>query len=327
MRVWIALFCRQLALVAAAALAYFGVRGLTEGDVDRARGHAADLLAFERAIGVDAETALQRTVLDHDWLLTTANWVYIWLHWPLLIVTLAWLLIAHRDRYFEFRNAIFVSGAIGLLIYVSLPLAPPRLFSAEFVDTVTQHSHSYRVLQPPALVNKYAAMPSLHVGWNLLAGIAWWHAGRVGGRRRSWATAAIAMPAAMAWATIATGNHWVLDAFVGSAIALIGLAVARRFTGQLAGRTVEQFDHLAFAHRPEVAVVLADRPEAARRLDGDAHVGGIAEVGDPAARRHRNGEHDPPRTVCSRDLARRPRGRTGGETVVDDDHHTTVERA
>ena len=36
---------------------------------------------------------------------------------------------------------------------------------------MTLHSHSYRVLQPPGLVNKYAAMPSLHVGWNLLAGI------------------------------------------------------------------------------------------------------------------------------------------------------------
>ena len=36
---------------------------------------------------------------------------------------------------------------------------------------MTELSRSYRVLQPPALVNKFAAMPSLHVGWNLLVGI------------------------------------------------------------------------------------------------------------------------------------------------------------
>ena len=152
---------------------------MTEGNVDQARHHAERLLAFERRLGIDIETTLQQMVLDHDDLLTVANWVYIWLHWPLLTVTLVWLLVAHRDRYFELRNAMFVSGAIGLLIYVTLPMAPPRLFSPDFIDTVTLHSHSYRVLQPPGLVNKYAAMPSLHVGWNLLAGIAWWHAGRL----------------------------------------------------------------------------------------------------------------------------------------------------
>jgi membrane-associated phospholipid phosphatase len=322
-RAWIVLFSRQLALVVGAALAYFGVRGVTEGEVEQARRHAADLLALERSIGIDVETALQRAVLDHEWLLTTANWVYIWFHWPLLTITLVWLLVAHRDRYVELRNAIFASGAIGLLIYVSLPMAPPRLFSAEFVDTVTQHSHSYRVLQPPGLVNKYAAMPSLHVGWNLLAGIAWWHAGRVGGKRRSWSIAAVAMPIAMAWATVATGNHWVLDAIVGSLVALAGLAVARR----LGRRPLEQVGHLAVAHRAEVAVVLADSTEVARRLDGDVPVRGVTEVGDPAARCHRNGEHDPPRPACSRDLARRSRRRTGRETVVDDDHHPTIERA
>jgi membrane-associated phospholipid phosphatase len=247
-KAWIGLFVRQLALVLGAVLAYFGVRGLTEGDVELARQHSSDLLALERWLRIDIETTLQRAVVDHDWLLTTANWVYIWLHWPVLIGTLVWLLVAHRDRYLELRNAIFVSGAIGMLIYATLPMAPPRLFSPEFIDTVTLHSHSYRVLQPPGLVNKYAAMPSLHVGWNLLAGISWWHAGRSGAKPHTWAVAAIAMPVAMAWATIATGNHWVLDAIVGSLVALIGLAVARRIT-----------PHPAVAHREEVEAA-ADVP-------------------------------------------------------------------
>ena len=321
MKAWIGLFARQLALVLGAVLAYFGVRGLTEGDVGRARANAADLLALEGRLGIDVETTLQRAVVEHGWLLTAANWVYIWLHWPLLTGSLVWLLVAHRDRYLELRNAIFVSGAIGMLIYATLPMAPPRLFSAEFVDTVTLHSHSYRVLQPPGLVNKYAAMPSLHVGWNLLAGIAWWHAGRSGDKPRSWSFAAIAMPVAMAWATIATGNHWVLDAIVGSAVALIGLAVARRITPH----PIEHRDHVTVVNGVEVSIVLADGTESPRRLDGDVPVGGGAEVAIEFVRRDRHGQHHAGGAGCPRDLARGSRGGTGGEPVVDHHHDVAAE--
>ena len=318
MKAWIGLFARQLALVLGAVLAYFGVRGLTEGDVGRARSHAADLLALERRLGIDIETTLQRTVVENGWLLTAANWVYIWLHWPLLTGTLVWLLIAHRDRYIELRNAIFVSGAIGMVIYAALPLAPPRLFSAEFIDTVTLHSHSYRVLQPPGLVNKYAAMPSLHVGWNLLAGIAWWHAGQTGAKPHAWSFAAITMPVAMAWATIATGNHWVLDAIVGSAVALIGLVVARRITPH----SLEHRDHVTVADRGEVPVVLADGAEQPRRVDGDVPVGGGSEIALEAVRRYRHGQHDARGASGPCDLARSSRGGAGGEPVVH--HHDDV---
>ena len=37
---------------------------------------------------------------------------------------------------------------------------------------MSDQSRAYRVLQPPAFVNQYAAMPSLHSGWDLLVGMA-----------------------------------------------------------------------------------------------------------------------------------------------------------
>lgn len=321
MRAWAALFARQIALVLGAVLAYFGVRGLTEGNVDSAHAHARGLLDLERVLGIDIEQRFQHVVVAHEPLMIAANWVYIWLHWPLLTGTLIWLLIAHRDRYMELRNAIFVSGAIGMVIYATLPMAPPRLFSPEFVDTVTLHSHSYRVLQPPGLVNKYAAMPSLHVGWNLLAGVAWWHAGRAGAKPHWWSFAAIAMPVAMAWATIATGNHWVLDAIAGSAVALVGLVVARRITPRL----LEHGDDVTLADRIEVPVVLADGPERPRRVDGDVPVGGGAEVAIEAVRRDRHGQHDTggPGRAC--DLAGGASGGARGEPVVHHHHDVTTE--
>lgn len=222
-RAGFALVARQFVLVAGAILAYFGVRGLTEGDGGRAHDNARHVLRFERFVGLDLERGLQTLIVDHHIIVTLANWVYIWLHWPVVIATLVWLLLAHRDDYTELRNAMFISGAIGLVIFATFPVAPPRLFGIEYIDTVTQRSHSYRVLQPPGLVNTYAAVPSLHFGWNLLVGLTWWRLGRTRPRR----IAAVAMPVAMAWAVVATANHWVLDVLLGAGVALVGLVLER----------------------------------------------------------------------------------------------------
>jgi hypothetical protein len=217
------LFLRQLVLFGLAALSYFGVRGLTEGDVSVAVRHADWVLDAERALWIDIELGIQNFLLDHELLVNLANWIYIWGHWPVVGATLLWLVFYHRDDYFELRNAMFISGAIGLIIFASFPVSPPRLFSVAYVDTVTQHSESYRVLQPPALVNKYAAVPSLHFGWNLLVALAW----RRVGKGPFFAVGAVVMPVAMAWAVVATSNHWTMDVITGGMVALTGLALER----------------------------------------------------------------------------------------------------
>lgn len=209
----------QVAIVLGAIVAYFGVRGLTEGDPAAANRNAARVLDAEHALGIAIEQPIQHAITFSAWAMTLANWVYIWMHWPIVIGTLIWLIRTNRLEYLQLRNAIIISGLIGLMIFVSFPVAPPRLFSPEFVDTVTERSYSYRVLQPPAFVNRYAAMPSLHFGWNLLVGIVWYRVARSRGMK----VAAVLMPAAMAWAVVATANHWVLDVLIGGTVALTGL--------------------------------------------------------------------------------------------------------
>lgn len=220
----------QLTLIAAAALLYFGVRGQTEGSESLAVTHGLDLLRFERSLGLDFEAALQELILPHRWAVTAANWIYIWGHWPVIAVTLVWL---HRTRRLDFlvlRNALFFSGAIGLVIFMAYPVAPPRLLPAGFVDTVTELSTSYRVLQPPSLVNEYAALPSLHVGWNLLIGMAVFQAGS----NRYARVVGVLSPVAMTAAVVLTGNHYVVDAVLGATVALAGLALAYWLTPKLA---------------------------------------------------------------------------------------------
>lgn len=213
---------RQICIALGAAFAYFAVRGLTEGAVATADRNARALLDLERVMGLDLELGLQEIVRSSSTLTTLMNWVYIWLHWPVLIATLAWLLRTDRAGYLFLRNSMMVSGAIGLVIFATFPMTPPRLLDADFLDTVTEYSHSYRVLQPPMFMDRYAAFPSLHFGWNLLAGIAWARHAR--GRFGRWSS--IAMPVAMAIAVVGTANHWVLDVVGGAVVALTGHVAA-----------------------------------------------------------------------------------------------------
>jgi hypothetical protein len=109
-----------------------------------------------------------------------------------------------------------------MLVFLTYPVAPPRFLSDYgFIDTVTLHSESYRVLQPPALANLYAAMPSLHFGWNFLMGIAVWRESRSSGGK----LIALLISPAMFLAIVLTANHFILDGLVGGALVLASLAV------------------------------------------------------------------------------------------------------
>lgn len=219
---------KQVLLIGCAVLFYFAVRGRTEGAEAAAIENGRWILDLEADLGIDVERSMQSWTEFHV-LTTGANWVYIWFHWPVIIGTLLWLHHSRIEMYLILRNAMFVSGAIGLVIFVSLPVAPPRLIDAGFVDTVTEYSTSYRVLQPPALVNKYAAMPSLHVGWNLLIGLALFESSK----RLPVRMFAVAGPVLMALAVVVTANHYILDGLAGACIAIVGLWVSRRITSPL----------------------------------------------------------------------------------------------
>jgi hypothetical protein len=219
----------QSVSVILAILVYFLVRGLMSSSGDRAYAHAHALLDLERTLGLAREADLQQWASTHPWLADAMNSIYIYGHWPVIAGTLVWLLWKHGDQFRIVRNAMVISGLIGFIFFLLVPMAPPRFLpELGFVDTVMRDTSSYRVLQPPAFTNQYAAMPSLHVGWNLLMGIAIFQTTR----HLFWKVFAVVMPLAMYLATILTANHFVLDGVVGALVALTGLAIAR----QLANR-------------------------------------------------------------------------------------------
>ena len=63
----------QFVLIGMAALAYFGVRGLTEASEATAIANAGRVLNLEAAFGIDVEASLQGVVLGHRGLVTAAG--------------------------------------------------------------------------------------------------------------------------------------------------------------------------------------------------------------------------------------------------------------
>ncbi|HEX6026741.1 MAG TPA: phosphatase PAP2 family protein [Solirubrobacter sp.] len=219
---------RELAVFATGYLTYFGVRAVTEGRVDDALENAAALLHLEQVLGIAWEGAIQSVVAGSQTLQAIVNAIYIYGHWPVLIAAGILLFRYRRDHYYMLRNACLITGLLGLFMFTLFPVAPPRLTDLPLLDTVTRGSPGYRQILPPELVNQYAAMPSFHAGWNLAVGIVVYRA------TRHWALRlfAVAMPIAMAFAVVATANHFVIDVIVGVALVVVALAVQRMITAR-----------------------------------------------------------------------------------------------
>ena len=246
---------RELGIFLLAYLVYFGVRAVTEGTTATAMHNAMDLIRLERQLGIDWEWAVQDAVVGSRLLIDAANAVYMYGHWPVIVIT-GVLLFRHRRRhYYRLRNACLLSGLVGLVIFTLFPVAPPRLTDLPLVDTVTQQAEGYRQIVPRALVNQYAAMPSFHAGWNVLLGIVVFRA------TRSWALRALAIagPLAMALAVLATANHFVVDVVAGVAIVLAGLLALTAIDAFKRRRT------LVRAHEHEHAGIVRRRASRGQR--------------------------------------------------------------
>jgi membrane-associated phospholipid phosphatase len=257
----------ELGVFALAYLTYFGVRALTEGNVPTAVANALELVHVERRFDLDWEDAIQGLVVGQQTLLSAVNAMYIWGHWPLLIIGGFLLFRLGPAEYRRLRTVILISGGLGLVVFALFPVAPPRLAPVGLLDTVTLHSEAYRRVLPPSYINEYAAMPSFHAGWNLLLGIELFRVSR----HLLLRAFGIVMPGAMAFSVIATANHYVLDVVAGAAVVIVALLVVARLEHREHGASrVEEHVHTfrrgaPCRQRPGHAAARRGTPTASRR--------------------------------------------------------------
>ena len=219
-RPWLAV-APQIALLAAALMAYFAVRGLTRGSEALAIDNARDLLEIQASLRLDWEYGVQQWALDRPGAVRAANAAYVWGYWPPLLGALVYFWVCDRRQYTILRDALILSGAAGLVIFASYPVAPPRFLDG-FVDTIAESRRGMFIAQPPGFVNKFAALPSFHTGWLALVAAA--VAPHVPKRWRSLAWAPFI---AMCASVVITGNHFVIDIVAGVSFSLVALRASQ----------------------------------------------------------------------------------------------------
>jgi membrane-associated phospholipid phosphatase len=208
---------REMALVLGAYGLYLAVGRFAPRRGGRARAlrNAERIVALEARLRIDVERSLQRALLRRPRLVHGLNAGYAFFN---VTLTLGWLAFLYRrrdERYHRFRRACLLTHVGAQPIFLLLPTAPPRALPG-FVDTLAEVSGID--LEHPFLVRFYnplAAMPSLHVAFAVLT------AAEIAERRgsRPVASAARVYAPAVAIAVVGTGNHYVLDAVAGAALA------------------------------------------------------------------------------------------------------------
>ncbi len=220
---------QEVGLVLALYVGYSVSRLFADDAFAPAAERARDLVAVEKWILLDFERSMNVWFASHDVVGLVASYWYATLHYVVTAAVLVWLYRRGWHTYQPARQALVIATVLGLMLYLLVPMAPPRMLPG-YVDVLQLHSASGwwggEASAPEGLgglTNQLAAFPSLHAGWALwVALVVRRHATNPVTRGVAWFYAA-----GTAVVIVGTGNHWVLDAVVGWIVVLVAWEVAR----------------------------------------------------------------------------------------------------
>src|SRR5215216_5370808 len=219
-------FARQLVIWFGFLAAYQVARGVADRDPSRAFANGWKVIDIEERLAGLGELTLQGWMQSSRFLEALVSWTYWNSEFTVVGLGLLWVYLRRNEAFTRFRNAILVANVIGLVGYVLLPTAPPRMFPAiGFGDTLAHIgglNHGSGLIELAS--NPYAAMPSLHAADALIVGLV-----LASVCRRWWAKAVwVVWPLWVWFAVMATGNHFWLDVLAGVVLATIALAIVYR---------------------------------------------------------------------------------------------------
>ena len=227
----IAVFARETGMLLGLFALWTYAGSKSEVSLAEAMRRAAWIWHAERDAGLPSEAALQRLFLPHPLLVEALNWYYAVLHFPVLIGCLVWLFVQHRGEYWRVRTLVLLFTAVSLLVQF-IPVAPPRLLPLTgMTDTGLAYGQSVYGPHGGIDADQLSAMPSIHVGWALLAALV-----VVTTARTRWRWLALAYPALTTLAVVVTANHFWLDGI--AAAVLLALSIAAQRTAGPARRAL-----------------------------------------------------------------------------------------
>jgi hypothetical protein len=216
---------RQFLIFAGAYYGYSLIRGLADGRPEQAFQNGRHVIDLERSLHVFVEPAVQAWASGSGVLIDGASWIYINAQTTVCLSALVYLYFFRNAHFYFVRNMMVTAMVLALVGYTVFPTAPPRFFPEwGFFDSVADftgvHADSTAV---NTLFNPYAAVPSMHVAFSLMIGwslaqVVKWRVARV------WWTC---YPFVITFVIVATGNHFLTDAFLGACVAAIAALTAR----------------------------------------------------------------------------------------------------
>jgi membrane-associated phospholipid phosphatase len=218
---------RQAAIWFGFLFAYQFARGIADRNPSTAFTNGWRVLDFEQRVTHHVfELTLQQIADSSSLLKSLVAWTYWNSEFTVVGLALLWVYLRRNDAFTRFRNTILLANVLGLIGYVLLPTAPPRMFpSLGFLDTLDSFgglNHGSGIVSLAA--NPYAAMPSLHAADALIVGIVLASVSRHAWTKAIW----LLWPAWVWFAVMATGNHYWLDVVAGILLAGVTLGVVYR---------------------------------------------------------------------------------------------------
>ncbi len=214
----------EISLYVGAYLVYLLTNGLVYADT-RSTGlvNGDKIVSLQKNLGVLWEPGWQSWAVENvKALVVMMNWVYIITYWPVIILAAAILFIKNRREYNFYRTVVFVDLAGALVTFMVFPVASPfAIPGVELLDTIQEFGPRFYGSEDMAtFYNISAAMPSLHFSWTVIMGVLFWKT------LSSWRRVlGLLYPVLTFFAIVLTGNHFILDAMAGGALAALAFAV------------------------------------------------------------------------------------------------------
>lgn len=187
--------------------------------------NALAVVTLELKFDLFFERALQSVILDQAWLVPALNVYYVAMHLPPIVGLLVFTYVRRPAAWPFVRDVFIAFTTLGLIVHILYPVAPPWFVEGLGIGDTFDKAHQTATASS-TVGNPFAAMPSMHFGWALAAGV-----GFALLARPHWVRALGGLhPAVMGFAIVATGNHYILDAVASAlllAIAVGGVALVR----------------------------------------------------------------------------------------------------
>lgn len=236
---------RDLAVLALVPATFPLVALLTGGSSGEAVRNAGRVQEVQAALGLGAEGALVAWTASRPGLAAALAALYVWVHLPATAGALVHLALRRPAAFAPVRDAFLGMHAAVLAVYLAAPTAPPHLAGGSGGGLAGLGSLASHLQSP------WAAMPSGHVAWAVIAAWAVHRATRLTAVR----AAAWTYPPLVAVLTVATGNHWWADTLAGGALAALA-AAASAWRGRLASAVIRRWSpaRSRSAPRPRSAI-------------------------------------------------------------------------